>query len=95
VSRVTIARGRRGSHARRLSALKGLEVPLLLDHARFTYSKEKTVRFLGTWGGGVPPASPRGSIDYDGSWLVLPSNVETLTGENVNYSKKRSRLFMR
>ena len=35
MSRVTIARGRRGSQARRLSALKGLEVPLLLDRAGF------------------------------------------------------------
>ena len=35
MSRVTIARGRRGSHARRLSALKGFEVPLLFDGVRF------------------------------------------------------------
>jgi len=58
VTRVTIARGCRSSQARRLSALMGLEVPLLLDHARFTYRKEKIVRFLGTWGG--PPGSPEG-----------------------------------
>jgi len=93
VSRVTIARGHRGSQACCLSAFKGLEVPPLLDHVRFTYRKEKVIRFLVTWGG-VPPASPRGSIDCDGIWLVLPSNVETLTDEKVNYSRKRSCLFM-
>ena len=36
VSRVSIARGRRSSRARYPSALKGLEAPQLLDHARFT-----------------------------------------------------------
>ena len=36
VSRVSIARGRRSSQARYPSALKGLEVPPLLDRARFT-----------------------------------------------------------
>jgi hypothetical protein len=35
VSRVTIAQRRRDSQARRPSALKGLEVSLLLDRARF------------------------------------------------------------
>ena len=34
VSRVSIARGRRSSQARCPSALKGLEVPLLLDRAK-------------------------------------------------------------
>ena len=35
VCRVTIARRRRGSQAQCPSALKGLEVPLLFDRARF------------------------------------------------------------
>ena len=66
MSRVTIARGRRSSQARRLSALKGLEVPLLLDRARFTDRKEKITWFFRHLGG-FSPASPRGGIDYDGS----------------------------
>jgi hypothetical protein len=36
VSRVTVAQGHRGSQAHRPSALKGLEVPLLLDCVRFS-----------------------------------------------------------
>ena len=36
VSRVSIAQGHRSSQARYPSALKGLEAPQLLDHARFT-----------------------------------------------------------
>jgi len=68
VSRVTIARGRRGSQARCLSALKGLEVPPLLGRARFTYRKEKIVRFLGT-GGESPLLAPEGVSTVMGhSW---------------------------
>ena len=70
MSRVTIARGHRSSQARCLLAFKGLEVPLLLDRARFTYRKEKIVRFLGTWG--VPLLAPEGvSIMIGHSWHSL------------------------
>jgi len=55
VSRVTIAWGRRGSQARRPSALKGFEVPLLLDRARFTYGLErKNHSVFRNLGGGSP-----------------------------------------
>jgi len=65
-SRVSVARGRRSSQACRLSALKGLEVPLLLDNARLLIGKKGLLGFFDAWGG-HSPASPRGGIDYDGS----------------------------
>jgi len=71
VSRVTIARGRRCSQACRLSALNGLEVPLLLDRVRYTYRKEKIFWFLGTWGGS-PLLAPEGVSTMMGhSWYSL------------------------
>ena len=45
-SRVSIARGRRSSQARHLSALKGLEAPLLLDRMRFTDRSERITLFF-------------------------------------------------
>jgi len=71
VSRVTIASGRRVSQARCLSAFKGLEVPPLLDRARFTYRKEKIVRFFRNLGG-VPLLAPEGVSTVMGhSWYSL------------------------
>jgi len=70
VSRVTIAWGCRCSQARHLSALKGFEVPLLLDRVRHTL-KEKIVQFLGTWGGS-PLLAPEGVSTMMGhSWYSL------------------------
>ena len=66
-SRGTVAQGRRSPQARCSSALKGLEVPSLLDRVRFSVRNERITWFFDTWGGGHPLASPRGGIDYDGS----------------------------
>ena len=62
-SRGTIAQGRRSPQARCSSALKGLEVPSLLDRVRFTDRNERITWFFDTWGEGHPLASPRGGID--------------------------------
>jgi len=66
-SRVSIARGRRSSQARRFSVLKGLEVPLLLNCMRLPIGTKGLLGFFDTWGGITPLASPRGGVDYDGS----------------------------
>jgi hypothetical protein len=66
-SRVSIARGRRSSQARRFSALKGLEVPLLLNRVRLPIGMKGLLDFFRHLGGVAPLASPRGSVDYDGS----------------------------
>jgi len=64
-SRVSIARGRRSSQARRFSVLKELEVPLLLNRMRLPIGTKGLLGFFDTWGGAL--ASPQGGIDYDGS----------------------------
>ena len=59
-SRVSIARGRRSSRAHRFSALKGLEVPLLLNRVRLSIRTKGLLDFFDTLGGSPPLLAPEG-----------------------------------
>ena len=68
-SRVSIARGCRSSQARRSSALKGLEVPLLLNRVRSPIGMKGLLDFFRYFGGGSPP-------------LLAPEGVSTMMGRS-------------
>ena len=59
-SRVSIARGRRSSQARRFLALKWLEVPLLLNRVRLPIGTKGFFGFFWHLGGSPPLLAPEG-----------------------------------
>jgi len=65
-SRVSIARGRRSSQARRFSALKGLEVPSLLNHVRSPLGMKGLLDFFRYLGGSPPLLAPEGVLTMIG-----------------------------
>jgi len=67
-SRGTVAQGHRSPQARCSSALKGLEVPSLLDRVRFTDRNERIIWFFDAWVG-LPP-------------LLAPEMVSTMMGHS-------------
>jgi len=72
VSTVSVAGGHRSSQARRLSALKGLEVPLLLDRMGLLIGTKGLLGFFDIWVGVTPLLAPEGVSTMMGhSWYSL------------------------
>ena len=92
-SRVSVARGRRSSQARRLSALKGhRDAPTTRPYGS-TDRNERVTWFFRRLGGGITPLlAPEGVSTMMGYSLLVS---RFLTREKVNCSREGLYLFMR